>query len=200
MNLSSIIVLASVIAGALAIPFLNDPTFDILNSYDESLEPILNDSITSTEAKKYPGSVKRSLGPNLYTYTSDTAFGELNIEISNTDILTVKQKLVNPEATLEFLLENNGILTETWTFTTQTYTLVSFKNYTTSSETFSTHDGSCTKMLVNGQAQESCSGQLYNIEDKWNIARTKMREYMTKLETAVQKLELTDIRDDEWDV
>ncbi len=197
--LQNIIILASVILGSLAIPFVNNPTFSAVDSYDEALAPILNESdVSISEAKNYPGAVDRSFGPDKFAYSAETAFGMFSVEVSNSDMLIVKQKLTNAEATIERVVTNNGALNEKWELHTSAYTLASTKNFTTITETFSNPEGTCRKTEIMGTKNEGCSGQMYDMEDKWKAARNVLREYMKKMKNASEEIELLNIQNSEW--
>ena len=76
-TLSSVFILMSVLSGALAIPFLNNPQLTTVDNYDEGLSPVMADKITPEEAGKYPGKVSTSLGPDEFKFeTLRCAFGE----------------------------------------------------------------------------------------------------------------------------
>ncbi|MBI5347247.1 MAG: hypothetical protein HZB66_01410 [Candidatus Aenigmarchaeota archaeon] len=197
--LQNIIILASVILGSLAIPFVSNPTFDALDNYDESLSPVLNDDVSVAEAKSYPGAIERNFGPDSFYYQAETAFGMFSIEISNKEHIAITQKLTNTEASVERTIVNDGVLNEKWVLSTSEYTLTSAKNYTTVTEMFSNPNGVCIKTEHIGTKKENCSGQMYDMEDKWKAARTALKVYMEKMKNASDEIELTDIQDREWD-
>ncbi len=198
-SLSNIAIIVSILLSAVALPFVANPDFSALKgAYDESLTAILNKSI-KTSAEDYPGVIEKRYGPEEFYYKAKTAFGEIELIIQRLDKgIKTTEILINPNVTVTYTRENNEIVKETWTLKTNTYTLEIQKNYSTILETFSTPAGTCKKKLYLGIASQNCDGAIYELEDRWNEAKKLLKDYAENMKSALEKVELIDISDEEW--
>ncbi len=202
MNLGAIGIIAIVLS-LLSVPFLTDHvTISAVDDYKYGLAPVLNESLddfNAGDAKRYPGTTGKTFGPKKFEYKTETAFGSFYLEIVNDGVIQMKQTLTNPDVTVEKIVKNNETIEETWTLKTNEATLVVSKAFDKVREEFSTAAGSCYKEEFSGDVEESCSGQMGKIHDKWDNAKDLLEEYVEKMNNATEEIELPNIQSDEWD-
>lgn len=202
MNLGAIGIIAIVLS-LLSVPFLTDHvTISAVDDYKYGLAPVLNESLddfNAGDAKRYPGTTGKTFGPKKFEYKTETAFGSFYLEIVNDGVIQMKQTLTNPDVTVEKIVKNNETIEETWTLKTNEATLVVSKAFDKVREEFSTAAGSCYKEEFSGDVEESCSGQMGKIHDKWDNAKDLLEEYVEKMNAAAKEVELPNIQSDEWD-
>ncbi|OYT57421.1 MAG: hypothetical protein B6U68_01835 [Candidatus Aenigmarchaeota archaeon ex4484_14] len=202
MNLGAIGVIAIVLS-LLSIPFVTEHvTISAVDDYKYGLAPVLNEStenFDAGDAKRYPGTTGKTFGPKRFEYKTETAFGSFYLEIVNDDILQMKQTLINPDVKVEKIVKNNDTIEEKWILTTNEATLTITKSFDKVREEFSTAAGSCFKEEYFGNVEESCSGQMGKIQDRWDSAKDLLEKYIEKMNNATQEIELPNIQTDEWD-
>lgn len=200
-SIGDIVIIVSILASAVALPFVANPDFNALKgAYDESLTALLNKSISSKTAKYYPGTIEKYYSSDEFRYKTKIAFGEIELRITrNNGSIESVEVLKNPNATVIYQRLNNGVVNEKWLLKTDIYSLSITKNYTTIKETFHTPSGVCEKILFLGKTEQSCDGEIYDLEDRWNTAKTMLLSYMDIMKNALSKVELIDISDEEWD-
>lgn len=199
LSLGAVLAGLVVIAGALSIPFLNSPSLSVLDDYREGLVPILNQSMNTsefseTDAKNYPGSVKKMFGPDSFYFETQTAFGLFSVEIANTNELILVERLVNNDVKITRIVENNETLRETWELKTDEYTLKSSKMYSRVEEEFTTPNGFCRKVKDLGTVEEECSGIVDSIEDEWDEAKVLLNDYAQKMQEVLEEVSLPNVR------
>ncbi len=199
-NLGNIITLSLVLAGLVSIPFLSHSvTISAIDNYNHGLEPIIGEeNMSSTEAKYYPGTTNEKFGPSNFHYETSTSFGKFFIDVKNSDVLDVTEKLVNGDVTFIAESINNGTLKRIWTLKTNGFTLVSEKYYSYAKETFTSPEGTCQKEINMGEVSETCSGQVGKIESEWEDAKSLMDDYSTKMKKAVEEVDIPNIQSTQW--
>ena len=186
-------------AGALSIPFINNPSMSAVDDYRIGLSPILNKSLNTsqfseTDAKNYPGTVKKEFGPDSFYFKTQTAFGTFSIEIANTNYLLLKETLTNNDVSISRIVVNNQTMTELWTLKTNTFTLKSKKSMQEVTEEFTNPNGYCKKIKNLGAVHEECSGNVQSIEPLWKNAKNMMKEYADKLNKVSNSVSLPNVR------
>jgi len=205
LEIGQVAILVSVLLGALAVPFLGEHiTISAVDDYREGLVPILNEStdksmFTTSDAKDYLGSVKKSFGADVFSFETETAFGIFRIEIRNDDKLIIKQTLNNAGVSVERVIENDGVLNEIWVLSTNEFKFKSSRNFTTVVEEFHNPEGSCKRTREYGAVTEECTGEMNKLDDKRDDAKEMLEEYIEKIQNVTATIEIPDIQSDDWD-
>ena len=198
-NLGNIVTVALVLLGLASIPFLsNSVTISAVDNYNEGLGPILGENISTSDAKYYPGSSTEKFGPSNFHYETSTAFGNLVVDISNKDVLDVKESLSNGDVVFTAETINNGTPRQIWTLRTNNFTLTSEKYFSHVREEFSSPEGTCYKLIENGEISESCTGQVGKIESRWEDAKDEMNDYADKMKNALKNIEVPNVQSSQW--
>ena len=188
--------------GMLSIPFLNN-NVDLYTTHDynDSLAPILDkEDLSTSDANHYPGSAQKTFGPAQFLHKAETAFGTFSVETRNFGaIVQIKQALVNSDVRIEHILLNNQSFNDTWILYTTEYSLSSTRGNNKVTEVFSTAAGSCTKEMQDGTVSEACTGQISNLDNKWDDAKDKLEEWAEKLNKAAKEVELPNIQSSQWE-
>ena len=199
MEFGSIALLSLAIAGLLVVPFVaNSVTSYAIRNYDEGISAFFNespDNFTATDAAKYPGTTHESLGPDMFSYSTETAFGKLHI-LSGAGILRMELHSPGSET---LVLINNSDMTETWELKKPGMDIRVEKSPGSVVERYSIPSGWCEKRMESGSITENCSGLVTEIDNDWSDAKKELESNVGKMKVVADSIEVLNPDSSQWE-
>jgi hypothetical protein len=168
MNVSDVAIIASIIAGIVAIPFTVSTIF-------QEYEPISTSILQTGDTSKFPGKLSKSLTSESFEQTFRTPFGEFTVKIKADNIY---QELVRPNRRVR--VEETPEFTR-WELVTNNYTLVVQRTGEELSESFSSPEGSLIKTKKMGNITEEVSGNVEKVRENYERAKTILDEEVQRM-------------------
>lgn len=162
MNISDVAIIASIIAGLIAIPFTISTVF-------QEYEPI-SSVLETGDVSKFPGRLSKGLTSESFEQTFQTPFGEFTVKIKADNI---HQELVRPNRRVR--VEETPEFTR-WELTTNNYTLVVQRTAEELSESLSSPEGYLRKTKKMGNVTEDVGGNVESVKKSYEEAKAILDE------------------------
>jgi len=169
MNIGDVMIVASIIAGLVAIPFTASRIF---NEY----KPIGTSVIEMEDVSDIPGKLTKHLSSEKFEQRFQTPFGELIVRVKSSEMY---QELLRPDMRV-IVSETPG--TTEWKLITKEYTLNIIRMDSEIRETFRSPSGYLEKVKVMGNVSESIMGDTERVKNEYQEATELLYEKIEEIE------------------